>query len=66
MTYPEPPEAGSPLYEMPNVHLSSHIAGSLNDEIVRMADYVIEEFGRWERGEPLLFEVTSERLTTMA
>ncbi|MBT6626121.1 MAG: hydroxyacid dehydrogenase [Gemmatimonadetes bacterium] len=66
VTYPEPPEAGSPLYEMPNVHLSSHIAGSLNDEIVRMADYVIEEFGRWERGEPLLFEVTSERLTTMA
>ena len=66
VTSPEPPEEGSPLYELPNIRLSSHIAGSLNDEIVRMADFVIEEFGRWERGEPLMYEVTSERLATMA
>ena len=66
VTFPEPPVAGSPLYELPNVHLSSHIAGSMNDEVVRMADFVIEEFGRWERGEPLLYQVTAERLETMS
>ena len=38
VTWPEPPEAGSPLYTLPNVHLSSHIAGSLGNEVVRMAD----------------------------
>ncbi len=66
VTMPEPPVVGSPLYTLPNVHLSSHIAGSLNDEIVRMADYVIEEFKRWERGESLRYEVTPQLLATMA
>ncbi len=66
VTFPEPPAAGSPLYDLPNVHLSSHIAGSMNDEVVRMADFAMEEFGRWERGEPLLYQVTPERLETMA
>jgi phosphoglycerate dehydrogenase-like enzyme len=66
VTFPEPPEADSPLYELPNVQLSGHIAGSMNDEVVRLADYAIEEFLRWERGEPLRFEVTPERLANMA
>lgn len=66
VTFPEPPIAGSPFYTLPNIHLSSHIAGSMNDEIVRMADFVFDEFARWERGEPLLYQVTTERLKTMA
>lgn len=28
ITWPEPPEDGSELYTLPNIHLSSHIAGS--------------------------------------
>ena len=66
VTHPEPPAAGSPLYYLPNVQLSSHIAGSLGDEVVRMADYVIEEFHRWQRGEALRYAVTLEMLETMA
>ncbi|MBU08489.1 MAG: phosphoglycerate dehydrogenase [Gemmatimonadetes bacterium] len=66
VTMPEPPEEGSRFYEMPNVHLSTHIAGSMNDEIVRMADYMIEDFRRWEEGVPLNYQVTPERLETMA
>ena len=66
VTFPEPPEDDSPFYTLPNVQLSSHIAGSLNDEVVRLADYAIEEFERWERGEPLRFEVTAEVLARMA
>jgi len=63
---PEPPEAGSPLYSLANVHLSAHIAGSLGNEVVRMADYVIDEFVAWRDGRPLRYAVTAEMLKTMA
>jgi len=66
VSFPEPPVEGDPLYGLPNVRLSSHIAGSLGDEVVRMADYAIDEFQRWEKGEPLLWEVTPELLEKMA
>lgn len=66
VTMPEPPEDGSPFYTLPNVYLTSHIAGSLNDEVVRMADYMIEEFQRYEKGEPLHHEVSLEIMATMA
>jgi phosphoglycerate dehydrogenase-like enzyme len=66
VTYPEPPVADSALYTLPNVQLSSHIAGSLNDEVVRMADYMIEEFAAWEKGNTTRFGVTLEMLGTMA
>lgn len=66
VTNPEPPVESSPLYTMENIHLSSHVAGSLNDEKTRMADYMIEEFHRFEKGETLQFEVSSKLLETMA
>lgn len=53
VTYPEPPVPGSELYTMPNIHLSPHIAGSMNDEVKRMADVEIEEFKRYRDGLPL-------------
>jgi phosphoglycerate dehydrogenase-like enzyme len=65
LTFPEPPEKGSRFVSLPNVQLSSHIAGSLNDELVRMADYVLEEFERWQRGEKLLYSVSLDMLETM-
>ena len=66
VTYPEPPLDDSPFYTLPNVQLSSHIAGSIGDEVVRMADCVWEEFGRWQRGETLRYAVTMEMLQVMA
>lgn len=66
VTFPEPPEKGSRFYSLPNVQLSSHIAGSLNDELVRMADYMLEEFARWQNGEELLYGVSLDMLDTMA
>jgi len=66
VTFPEPPVAVSELYTLPNVHLSSHIAGSIGDEVVRMADYAIEEFERWRDGLPLQYAVSLEMLETMA
>jgi phosphoglycerate dehydrogenase-like enzyme len=66
VTFPEPPAEGSPLFSLPNLGLSPHIAGSKGDEIVRQADYAIAEFERWLAGEPLKYQVTLEMLETMA
>jgi len=64
VTFPEPPEAGSELYTLPNVRLTTHIAGSLNDEVHRMADYVIGDYLHFAAGVPLEHEVTEEMLMT--
>lgn len=60
----EPPAEDSELFKLPNVRLSSHIAGSLNDELYRMSDYVIDDYIRFAQGEKLLNEVTEELLMT--
>lgn len=66
VTWPEPPPEGSPLYVLPNVHLSSHIAGSVGDEVVRMADWCIDAFRAWQGGETPPGTVTLSLLETMA
>jgi len=66
VTHPEPPVASSPLYTLPNVRLTPHIAGSKGDEVFRMADYVIEEFKAWEEGRALRYAVTLPMLATLA
>ncbi len=62
--HPEPPEEGSPLYALPNVIMSTHIAGSMNDEVHRMSDYMIDELKRYLAGEPMLYEVSEKMLLT--
>ena len=66
VTSPEPPVEGSLLYKLPNIHLSSHIAGSLGDEVVRMADYAIGDLKKWLKGEPMKYAVTRQMLASMA
>jgi len=56
----------SPLYTMPNVFLTPHIAGSSGQEKQRMSAYMLEEYRRWCAGEPLKWEVTGKMLETMA
>lgn len=60
--WPEPPEDGSELYNVPNIRLSGHMAGSKGAELMRMADYMIEDFRRWDKGEPLLCRVQPGQL----
>ncbi|MBW8889615.1 MAG: hydroxyacid dehydrogenase [Fibrobacteres bacterium] len=66
VTDPEPPPADSPWHALENANLTSHIAGSNGNEVVRMADYCLEEFRAWRAGRPLRFRVTREMLAKMA
>jgi phosphoglycerate dehydrogenase-like enzyme len=66
VTDPEPPRPDSPLYTLPNIQLSSHIAGAMNDEVRRQGDFVIEEFERYAAGQPLLFAEKLEELARLA
>lgn len=66
VTHPEPPSPDSKLFDLPNVHLSTHIAGALNDERTRLADFCIEEFQRWQNNQPLRYAVPREKLEIMA
>ncbi|MGI6265414.1 MAG: NAD(P)-dependent oxidoreductase [Acutalibacteraceae bacterium] len=66
VTDPEPVEPGHPFFEMPNVFLSPHIAGSMNHENARMGRYMAEECLRWLEDQPTRYEVTEPMLATMA
>lgn len=66
VTHPEPPPPGSPLYSTPNIYLTPHTAGAIGHEVVRMADYTLEAFAAYERGNPVPWQVTSPMLETMA
>lgn len=62
--FPEPPEADSELYTLPNVFLSPHIAGSLGDEVGRMGEFMLDELQRFLKSEPFLYEVNESMLLT--
>ena len=66
VTYPEPPISEHPFYTLGNCYLTPHIAGSLENEVVRMAEYMREEFEAYLNGTPLRYEVTLKMLETMA
>jgi phosphoglycerate dehydrogenase-like enzyme len=57
VTDPEPLPVDSPLYRLPNVSLTPHIAGSLGSETRRLSDAALDELARWTLGLPLESEV---------
>jgi phosphoglycerate dehydrogenase-like enzyme len=63
---PEVLPADSPLYELPNVFLTPHIAGSLGDETWRMVELALDEIERFVSGEPLQHEVRREDMERIA
>jgi len=66
VTWPEPPPRASALYDLDNVLLTPHIAGSAGNELQRMADSMVDECARLLAGEPLTHAVTLAMLPTMA
>jgi len=66
VTHPEPPETNSKLFELPNIFLTPHIAGSMNRECWRMGQVIVEELTRYLEEKPLLFEINQERAKYLA
>jgi phosphoglycerate dehydrogenase-like enzyme len=62
----EPLPFDSPFRSLPNVILSPHAAGHTTDTYLRQGRAMVEDVGRYIRGEPLVFEVSVEMLPTMA
>nr|BFF25150.1 hypothetical protein GCM10025732_31150 [Glycomyces mayteni] len=53
VTDPEPLPAASPLFDLPNLFLTPHVAGSQGNELARMGRLIVEEAERLAAGEPL-------------
>ncbi|SEH02598.1 Phosphoglycerate dehydrogenase [Nonomuraea solani] len=66
VTDPEPPVAGSPLFTMPNIVVTPHVAGSLGHERRRHGEAMAEELARYVAGEPLLYEISESGLARRA
>jgi phosphoglycerate dehydrogenase-like enzyme len=63
---PEPLPEESPLYDLPNVILTPHIAGSLGSELSRMGDLAVSEIRRFVAGQALEHEVGADDLDRIA
>ncbi|MEQ4720646.1 hydroxyacid dehydrogenase [Nonomuraea sp. B19D2] len=60
VTEPEPLPATSPLYDLPNVMITPHVAGSLGSETRRMSESALDELERYLSGEPPRAAVTAD------
>lgn len=66
VTVGEFPSLDEPLFRLPNVVLTPHIAGSIGLECRRMSRMMLDEIGRYLRREPLVGEVLREQLPMIA
>lgn len=66
VTDPEPAVPGSPLFSLPNVVVTPHLAGSLGLERRAMGRAMADELDRYVRGEPLRYEVVESAMATLA
>jgi phosphoglycerate dehydrogenase-like enzyme len=66
VTEPEVLPTDSPLYDLDNVFLTPHVAGSLGSETRRLGQLAVEEIERYARGEPFAHEVRLEDLARIA
>ncbi|WP_225631439.1 hydroxyacid dehydrogenase [Streptomyces solaniscabiei] len=60
VTVPEVLPSASPLYDLPNVVLTPHVAGSLGTELHRMAAAAADELERYVNGRPFAHPVSAE------
>ncbi|CAL9645240.1 hydroxyacid dehydrogenase [Streptomyces sp. enrichment culture] len=66
VTDPEPLPAGHPLWELPNVLLTPHLAGAQGNETARLGTLAVEELARFARGEPFAHPVRAAELERLA
>ena len=66
VTDPEPLPPSHPLFALPNVLLTPHLAGALGTEVAMLGDFAVAEVERLAGGQPLLGEVTAADLRYIA
>ncbi|TDD14106.1 hydroxyacid dehydrogenase [Nonomuraea diastatica] len=66
VTDPEPLPPASPLYSLPNVMITPHIAGSLGSETRRMSESALDELERFLTGRPPRAAVTVDEFKVSA
>lgn len=66
VTFPEPVQEGHEFYQLDNVFITPHIAGSMGNEVSRMGQYMYEEYCAVQKNASVKYEVTEEMLKTMA
>lgn len=66
VTEPEPPVKDHPFRSLPNVVLTPHIAGAVNNGLYRIGKYISEEIVRYLNGDKMDGEVYREKLDTIA
>jgi phosphoglycerate dehydrogenase-like enzyme len=66
VTVDEPPLPESPLYQLENVVLTPHVAGSAGRECQRMGRFMVDELRRYLTGEPLKYALTKESVVRNA
>lgn len=66
VTDPEVPHPSSPLFSLPNVFLTPHVAGAIGTERLRLGLMAVEEIERFVAGRPMLYEIQPELLERLA
>lgn len=66
VTHPEPLPPASALFDLPNIFLTPHVAGSQGNELARMGKYIVEEAERLAAGKPLARRIDPELLWRQA
>lgn len=66
VTNPEPPEKGSVMYDLDNIVLTPHIAGSAGAERKRLGNAMAGEIAQYLEKDQLSFEVTEDMFNKMA
>src|SRR5699024_2316724 len=66
VTDPEPLPAGHELYQLENVTLTPHVAGSLSMELRRLGRHALAEVERFVAGEGFATPVVADQIATRA
>ncbi|MFI1380430.1 hydroxyacid dehydrogenase [Embleya sp. NPDC020886] len=66
VTHPEPPAHDSPLFTLPNVVLTPHLAGAMGAERHRLGRLVLDELRRLTQNQPLRHAIDPARAASLA